>query len=125
MMTSAHSRQGGRSFNDRWQDAYRGSGDPGTHRGRGPKGYRRSDERIREDVCQLLTDDPRIDASDIEVTTENCEVTLSGTVHARDDKRQAEDLAESVSGVRDVHNRLSVAVAEARGERGAGPSERH
>ena len=35
----------------------------GAHRGRGPKGYRRSDERIREDVCERLTEDPFIDAS--------------------------------------------------------------
>jgi hypothetical protein len=26
--------------------------------GRGPKGYQRSDERIREDICERLADDP-------------------------------------------------------------------
>jgi hypothetical protein len=30
----------------------------GRHRGRGPKGYTRSDDRIREEVCDRLTDDP-------------------------------------------------------------------
>lgn len=83
--------------------------------GRGPKGYTRSDERIREDVCELLTDDPRVDASNIDVKVENSEITLTGTVHAREDKRLAEDLADRVSGVKDVQNRLRVAVGEAKG----------
>jgi osmotically-inducible protein OsmY len=77
-----------------------------TFAGRGPRGYRRSDDRIREDVCDLLTDDWRIDASDVEVTVQNGEVTLSGTVHNRDEKRTTEDLVETISGVREVHNQL-------------------
>jgi osmotically-inducible protein OsmY len=78
------------------------------HRGRGPKGYRRSDERIKEDVNDRLSDDYYLDASDVEVTVTNTEVTLSGTVNNRNDKRRAEDLAESVSGVSNVENRLRV-----------------
>ena len=80
----------------------------GSFSGRGPKGYQRSDERIREDVCDRLADDPMIDASDIEVIVKNAEVTLSGTVRERDDKRRSEDSAENVSGVREVHNNLRV-----------------
>lgn len=78
------------------------------HRGRGPKGYQRSDERIREDVNDRLTDDPHIDASEIEVTVSSREVTLSGTVHSRFEKRHAEDLAEAVSGVTHVQNNLRI-----------------
>jgi osmotically-inducible protein OsmY len=78
------------------------------HRGKGPRGYRRSDERIREDLCDCLTDDPFLDASDIEVTVEGAEVILVGSVSSRDDKRRAEDLAESISGVKDVRNSLRV-----------------
>ena len=78
------------------------------HRGRGPKGYRRSDERIKEDVNDRLSDDYYLDASDVEVAVENTEVTLTGTVNNRNDKRRAEDLAESVSGVTNVENRLRV-----------------
>ena len=74
--------------------------------GHGPKGYRRSDERIREDVCDLMTDHPELDASDIEVEVKDAEVTLNGTVPERFSKRLAEDLADHVRGVRDVHNRL-------------------
>lgn len=77
-------------------------------RGRGPKGYRRSDERIREDVNDRLGDDYYIDASDIEVAVASSEVTLTGTVPTRTDKRRAEDIAESVSGVTNVENRLRV-----------------
>jgi osmotically-inducible protein OsmY len=80
----------------------------GQHRGRGPRGYTRSDERIREDVNDRLTDDPHIDASEIEVSVSNREVTLSGTVNSRFEKRHAEDIAESVSGVTHVQNNLRI-----------------
>jgi hypothetical protein len=80
----------------------------GALAGRGPKGYRRSDERIREDVCDLMVAHPDLDASDIEVEVKDSEVILSGTVDDRWSKRLAEDLADDVSGVRDVHNRLRV-----------------
>lgn len=80
----------------------------GQHRGRGPRGYTRSDDRIREDVNDRLTDDPFVDASEIEVTVSGCEVTLSGTVDSRMAKRRAEDIAESVSGVRHVQNNIRV-----------------
>ena len=76
-------------------------------RGRGPKNYRRSDERIKEDVNDRLSDG-YLDASDIEVAVSNSEVTLTGSVYSRSDKRRAEDIAESVSGVTNVENRLRV-----------------
>lgn len=78
------------------------------HEGRGPKGYRRSDERIREDVSDRLTDDPFIDASDIEVEVSGGEVTLSGTVDSRMARRRAEDIAERCSGIVHVQNNLRV-----------------
>lgn len=78
------------------------------HRGRGPRGYRRSDQRIREDLSDRFTDDPYLDASDIDVLVNNCEVTLSGTVDNRLAKRRAEDIAEWVSGVTNVQNNLRV-----------------
>jgi hypothetical protein len=78
------------------------------HRGKGPKGYTRSDDRIREDVCDCLTDDPMLDAGEIEVQVKNGEVTLSGTVTDRLAKRHAEDMIERVSGVKDVQNNIRV-----------------
>lgn len=80
----------------------------GEHRGRGPKNYTRSDDRIREDVNDRLSDDAWLDASEIDVQVSSGEVTLTGTVNAREDKRRAEDLAEQVSGVKHVQNSLRV-----------------
>jgi hypothetical protein len=87
-------------------DPRQGHRGEGPHRGRGPKGYMRSDERIREDVNDRLTEDSWLDASNIEVRVTAGEVTLGGTVAERLDKRRAEDLADSVSGVIDVQNNL-------------------
>jgi osmotically-inducible protein OsmY len=81
----------------------------GGHRGKGPANYHRSDERIREVLCEVLTDDDRIDATHIEVSVKNGEVTLSGTVDDRQMKRLAEDRAEGVSGVKDVQNLIRIA----------------
>jgi hypothetical protein len=76
--------------------------------GKPPKGYRRSDDRIREDVCDLIMRRSDIDASEVEVTVSNAEVTLAGTVHDRAHKRRLEDIAEDVLGVDDVHNHIRV-----------------
>ncbi|MBV9570440.1 MAG: BON domain-containing protein [Alphaproteobacteria bacterium] len=78
------------------------------HRGRGPKNYTRSDDRIREDVSDRLTDDPLVDASEIDVTVQSQEVTLTGTVSSRNERRLAEETVESVSGVKYVQNNLRV-----------------
>lgn len=83
--------------------------------GKGPKGYKRSDDRIKEDVCETLARHPRVDASDIEVSVEDTIVTLSGTVESKEIKRAAEMAIENLSGVDDVRNELKVKKA---GERG-------
>jgi hypothetical protein len=80
----------------------------GGFAGRGPKGYTRTDERIREDVCESLSQDDDVDASEVEVKVSGGEVTLTGTVITRSMKRRAEDIAEEVTGVRDVNNNLKV-----------------
>ena len=80
----------------------------GVFTGRGPKGYRRSDERVREDVNERLTRHPDLDASDIDVRVDNCEVVLTGVVEDRRAKRLAEDIVEDVWGVNDVRNELKV-----------------
>jgi hypothetical protein len=87
-------------------------GDPdrwtGPYAGRGPKGYRRSDERVHEDICERLSEHPSIDASDIEVSVHDGEVTLSGRVESRAIKHLTEAMTETVSGVKEVHNQLRV-----------------
>lgn len=112
-------RRGG----DRYYEPRSGWGDPsawgsertpetvdrsGPHAGRGPRGYQRSDERIREDVCDRLCEHGYVDASQIDVSVQNGEVTLTGVVSERQEKRMAEDAVERVTGVREVHNQLRV-----------------
>lgn len=79
--------------------------------GKGPKGYRRSDERIKEDVNDRLSEG-YLDASEIEVSVKDSEVTLNGTVNSRTDKRRAEYIVEDVMGVTNVENRLRVQQSE-------------
>ncbi len=76
--------------------------------GHGPKGYRRSDERIREDINDRLMAHPDIDASDIEVSVADGVATLRGTAEDRHEKRLAELITEDVWGIDDVDNRLKV-----------------
>ncbi len=77
--------------------------------GKGPKGWRRSDERIKEEVSEALYRDYQVDASDIEVDVKDGVVTLTGTVESRQSKRSAEECIENLSGVSDVHNRIRIA----------------
>ena len=77
------------------------------YHGKGPKSYRRSDERIREDVNDRLSEG-YLDATEIEVQVSEGLVTLTGTVNSRTDKRRAEDIAEDVRGVKNIENRLRV-----------------
>ncbi|MEY4548441.1 MAG: hypothetical protein RL685_4636 [Pseudomonadota bacterium] len=114
------------------QQEWRGA----SQAGKGPKGYVRSDERIREDVCDRLSDDDELDASEITVSVAGGEVRLEGTVIDRYSKHRAEDVVEAISGVRDVTNNLRARKgffqelgdkisgddkAEHRGHSGAGP----
>ena len=82
----------------------------GLYKGKGPRSYRRADDRILEDINDRLCDNPYIDASDIEVSVSDGEVVLTGTVNDRDSKRLAEDIGDAVSGVKNVENRLRVKV---------------
>lgn len=84
------------------------SGYPGGHRGVGPQGYVRSDERIREDVCEKLTLHDAIDASNIDVGVAQGVVTLGGDVPERYMKHLAEDAVVDTVGVKDVDNALRV-----------------
>lgn len=78
----------------------------GAFAGKGPKGWKRSDERVREDVCEALAYHPYIDATNIEVAVTDGEVTLTGSVEDRRTKRIVEDVVDDVHGVTDVHNQL-------------------
>jgi osmotically-inducible protein OsmY len=82
---------------------------PGPHTGQGPRQYQRTDARILVEVCDRLTIYGQLDARKIKVSVKSGEVTLQGTVNSRGEKWAAEDIAESVWGVKDVHNRLRIA----------------
>lgn len=94
-------REGMRGYREEARDWYP------QYRGRPPRAYRRSDERIIDDIVERLMM-AAVDASEIEVKVENGEVTLSGTVRERRDKRRIEDACEDVFGVQDVHNQIRV-----------------
>jgi hypothetical protein len=78
----------------------------GPHTGRGPRSYRRSDERIRDELYRRLTAESWLDASDVELAVSDGEVTLTGSVDSRRSRRLAEDIAAAVPGVKEVTNRL-------------------
>lgn len=76
--------------------------------GRGPKGYRRSDDRIYEEVCETLMRSPDVDASTIGVRVHEGTVLLEGKVEDRHSKRMAEYVIEDLPGVLDVRNEIRV-----------------
>ncbi|GEM_PF-1868506 len=79
----------------------------GPYRGKGP--VKRTDEQIKAEVEQTLTDNSWLDASNVQVSSvQEGVVTLTGTVDSRDSKRRAEDLADEVLGVKDVQNNLQI-----------------
>lgn len=75
---------------------------------RGPKGYKRSDASILEDVSERLLQRPDLDCSDVELKVEQGEVFLTGTVPYREMKRGIEEVADEVPGVFDITNQLRV-----------------
>jgi BON domain len=102
---------GGKAFPDRFSQRRFEDEFPSertvARRGRGPRNYQRSDERIREEVNERLMR-AWMDSSDVDVRVDNGEVTLHGFVDTRQEKRAIEDLAADVLGVKDVHNMLRV-----------------
>ena len=87
-----------------------------NQRGRGPRGYARSDERVREEVCECLTDDPDLDASGIEVRVLEGKVMLDGVLPQRWLKHHAENLASQCRGVREVENNIRVVKQDRTGD---------
>ena len=97
-----------RSFQQPGRYDQQGDQFDGPFSGRGPRGYQRSDERIREDVCELLTRHGEIDASSMEVDVRQGTVLLRGVADSGRVRRLTEEVVEEVPGVRDVENQLRV-----------------
>lgn len=85
---------------------------------KGPKNWQRSDERIREDVCDRLAQLQDVDPSEVEVAVSGGCVTLSGTVPDRTMKHRIEDCADACPGVTEVDNHLRVRRARDMSSRG-------
>jgi hypothetical protein len=75
---------------------------------RGPKGYQRSDERMKEDISERIMQAMHIDSSDVTVNVVGGQVILEGTVPDRYTKYALEDLADGAPGVQDIDNRIRV-----------------
>ncbi|KIG13904.1 hypothetical protein DB30_07457 [Enhygromyxa salina] len=90
-----------------------------SFRGKGPKGYKRSDDTICDEVCQRL-EEGEVDPSEVTVKVEDGNVTLTGTTETRWDKRTIEDIAFSVRGVKDVHNQIRVESGQSMQQSGGG-----
>ncbi|MFO0832321.1 MAG: BON domain-containing protein [Phycisphaerales bacterium] len=78
-----------------------------SKRGKAPKSYQRSDDRIKEDVCEAMMD-AGIDGSELDIAVASGVVTLSGSVNDRRNRYHLEHLASTVSGVKDVENNVRV-----------------
>jgi hypothetical protein len=102
-----HPYEHGGRYN-RWSDDIRSEASRENHFGKGPKGYKRSPERIIDEACEILERDFQIDASDVEVDYKDGTLILKGEVSSRSDKRRAESLVENLAGVEDVHNNLRI-----------------
>jgi len=89
-----------------WLDQRADERSQGPHRGRGPRGWSRQDERIREEVCERLLQDRLLDARGVEVTVQDGVVSLTGEVPGASDAAHAEMLARQAPGVVDVRSEL-------------------
>lgn len=93
--------------NHEWDRGFRYQKEHG-HYGKGPKGWKYPDERIKEYVCDALTRNMIVDASEIEVGVLDGTVVLKGSVTSREMKREAEHCVESLAGVQDVRNEILI-----------------
>jgi osmotically-inducible protein OsmY len=89
-------------------NAFEAGTTPVSLKGRGPKGYQRTDEHIRHVVEEALAADPTLDATDIEVTVIDGEVRLIGMVAGPRARYAAVANAETVAGPGRVHSALKI-----------------
>ncbi|SOY72781.1 BON domain-containing protein [Cupriavidus taiwanensis] len=110
----------GSEVRDEWGDSP-GNASRGMPRGReraGPKGYQRSDERIREDICERLAHARHVDVREVEVEVQGGVVRLTGNVRDRRQKYCIEDIVDDVFGVQEIHNAVRLGAPGAFGVAG-------
>ena len=114
--SSYEGRTRGEDAGDRFvpPDAHGGGAQP-AHRMAGPsrnplapRGIRRSDAELYEDICEALLHRDDVDSSDVTVAVREGEVILDGTVPERGMRYLIEDIAAGHPAVRDVDNRIGV-----------------
>jgi|GEM_PF-3629468 len=111
--SSGSSRGSNYGMSSQFGSSY-GSGNQETSRkgqfaGTTPKNFKRSDERIYDDICQKLSQEGHFDVSDVEIKVESGEVSLEGNIENRSDKHRIEMLVDSIMGVKDITNNLKIA----------------
>lgn len=79
-----------------------------TYRGQGPSNYRPTDARIRERLCELLTDHAEIDASTFSLEVDCGIVKLEGSIHDEAMKDRLLATVQDCHGVVGVVDSLSV-----------------
>jgi osmotically-inducible protein OsmY len=113
-------RNYGQGSGQNYGQSYSSSGTSQSFRGRGPQGYQRSDERLKEMICERLTDDPHIDASNITIEVTGQIVKLTGSVDDRGTKYEIEELVERMGGVKDIDNQLRVQSGRSESQQSSG-----
>jgi BON domain len=108
----------GRETYDRYGSPYRN-----RPFARGPKGYQRSDERLKEDISERLMESQHIDSSEVTVDVQGAKVILEGVVPSRHMKHAIEDLVDACPGVQDIENRVRVASPNYQGATASSPSQ--
>jgi len=73
-----------------------------------PKGYRHTDEKLKENVCDALAQASNVNCSHIKTSVDGGVVTLRGTVEKQPMKQLVEDWVRYVAGVNDVKNELRI-----------------
>ncbi|MFP2958924.1 BON domain-containing protein [Myxococcus sp. 1LA] len=76
-------------------------------RGRAPRGYQRSSERILADLCDQLMRS-WVDAEDVDIRVRDGVVLLAGVVRSHDERHATEAIARDVLGVKEVINDIRV-----------------
>lgn len=86
-----------------------GQGDWSTHgRSAASPGEELPDEQLRQDVCDRLMQLGPAECTTIDVDVAQGVVRLGGVLGTADQVRRAEEVVRSVTGVRDVDNKLRV-----------------
>ncbi len=78
----------------------------------GPKGYQRSDERLKEDISERLYGAYHIDSSEVTVNVMGGKATLEGVVPSRHMKHAIEDMVDACPGVTEIDNRIRITRAQ-------------